>query len=97
MSEARTPNGNLKKPSLQHALDLAADPWAIVPKETVGQSFKECGISNTLDSSENGNLRSGLADIGAVVPEDRGGLQAKCCDLFSATDSEESFDGFESD
>ncbi|KAH7976195.1 hypothetical protein HPB52_009568 [Rhipicephalus sanguineus] len=52
---------------------------------------------HALDGSEGGNLHSGLADVGAVVPGDRSGLQSECCNLFFATDSEESFDGFESD
>ncbi|KAH7975935.1 hypothetical protein HPB52_006812 [Rhipicephalus sanguineus] len=83
LEEARTPKGNLKKSSRQHVLDPVAEAWATVLEETVARSFKECGISNALDGSEDGDLHSGLADVGAVVPEDRGGLQAECCDLFS--------------
>lgn len=66
--EARTPKGNLKKPSRQHVLDFVAEAWAAVPEETVARSFKRCDISNTLDGSEDGDLHSGL--------------QAECCDLF---------------
>ncbi|KAH7943368.1 hypothetical protein HPB52_007281 [Rhipicephalus sanguineus] len=95
--EARTPKGNLKKPSRQHVLDFVAEAWAAVPEETVARSFKGCGISDVLDGSEDCDLHSGLADVGAVVPKERGGLQAECCGLFFATDSEESFDGFQSD
>ncbi|XP_049511332.1 uncharacterized protein LOC125939868 [Dermacentor silvarum] len=95
--EERTPKGNLKKPSRKQVLDFVAEAWAAVPDETVARSFKGCGISNALDGSEDGDLHSGLADVGAVVPEDRAGLQAECCNLFFATDSEEHFDGFESD
>ncbi|KAH7979218.1 hypothetical protein HPB49_008773 [Dermacentor silvarum] len=87
--EERTPKGNLKKPSRHQVLDFVAEAWAAVPDDTVARSFKGCGISNALDGSEDGDLHSGLADVGAVVPEDRGGLQAECCDLFFATDSEE--------
>ncbi|KAH7956139.1 hypothetical protein HPB52_006355 [Rhipicephalus sanguineus] len=94
--EARTPKGNLKKLSRQHVLDFVAEAWAAVPEETVARSFKGCGISNVLDDSEHSDLHSRLADVGAVVP-DHDGVQAECCDLFFATDSEESFDGFESD
>ncbi|KAH7958586.1 hypothetical protein HPB49_003072 [Dermacentor silvarum] len=64
--EERTPKGNLKKPSRQHVLDFVAEAWAAVPDETVARSFKGCGISNALDGSEDGDLHSGLADVGAV-------------------------------
>uniref|UniRef100_A0A1E1XNV4 Putative transposase n=1 Tax=Amblyomma sculptum TaxID=1581419 RepID=A0A1E1XNV4_AMBSC len=94
--EERTPKGNLKKPSRQHVLDFVAEAWAAVPEETVARSFKGCGITNALDGSEDGDLHGRLADVGAVAPEDRGALRAECCELFFATDSEDSFDGFES-
>ncbi|KAH7943984.1 hypothetical protein HPB52_014058 [Rhipicephalus sanguineus] len=81
--EARTPKGNLKKPLRQHVLDFVAEAWAAVPEETVARSLKGCGISNALDGSEDGDLHSRLANVGAVVPEDRGRFQAECCDLFS--------------
>ncbi|KAH7944040.1 hypothetical protein HPB52_014777 [Rhipicephalus sanguineus] len=72
--EARTPKGNLKKPSRQHVLEFVAEAWAAVTEETVARSFKGCGASNALDGSEDCDLRSGLDDVGAVVPEDRDGL-----------------------
>ncbi|KAH6945015.1 hypothetical protein HPB50_006741 [Hyalomma asiaticum] len=75
--EERTPKGNLKKPSRQQVLDFVAEVWTAVPDKTVAPSFKGCSISNALDGSEDGDLHSRLADIGAVVPEDRGGLQAE--------------------
>lgn len=59
-------------------LDLVAEARAAIPEKTVARSFKECGISNALDGSED----SGLADVGAVVLEDRGGLEVECCDRF---------------
>lgn len=78
-----TSKGNFKKPSRQQVL--------------VARCFKGCGIANAIDGSEDGDLHGGLADVGAVVPEDRGGLEDECAELFLATDSEEPFDGFESD
>ncbi|XP_065298529.1 uncharacterized protein [Dermacentor albipictus] len=93
--EERTPKGNLKKQSRQHALDFVAE--AAVPEETVARSFKGCSITNALDGSEDSDLHVGLSDVGAVAPEDWGGLQAKCYECSFATDSEKSFNGFESD
>lgn len=95
--EKQTPKGNLKKLSRQHVLDFITEALTAVPKNTVAWSFRACGISNTMDGSEEGDLHGGLADIGAVAPEDRGGLQVERCQLFFGTDSEESFDVFESD
>lgn len=94
--EERIPKGNLKKPSRQHVLDFVAEAWAAVPEEIVAHSFKGCGITNTLDGLEDGDLHDRLVD-GAVVPENQSGLQAEWCELFFATNSEDSFDGFESD
>ncbi|KAH7955963.1 hypothetical protein HPB52_005290 [Rhipicephalus sanguineus] len=93
----KTPKGNLRKPSRQDVLDFVAAAWEAVSEETVAQSFKGCGISNALDGSEEGCLHGRLSDVGAVPPEHRDGLQAECCSLFFDTDSEDSFDGFQSD
>lgn len=93
----KTPKGNLRKPSRQDVLDFVAEAWAAVPEETVERSFKGCGITNALDGSEDGELHDRLADIGAVVPEDRDELRDECVDLVFGSDSEESFDGFDSE
>ncbi|KAH7965076.1 hypothetical protein HPB49_003289 [Dermacentor silvarum] len=95
--EERTPKGNLRKPSRQDALDFVSEAWAAVTEETVARSFKGCGIANALDGSEDGQLHDQLCDIGAVAPELREGLQTECLGLVFASDSEDSFDGFESD
>ncbi|KAG0415830.1 hypothetical protein HPB47_006998 [Ixodes persulcatus] len=93
----KTLKGNLRKPSRQDVLDFVAEAWAAVPEETVERSFKGCGITNALDGSEDGELHDRLADIGAVVPEDRDELRDECVDLVFGSDSEESFDGFDSE
>ncbi|KAH7948862.1 hypothetical protein HPB49_002824 [Dermacentor silvarum] len=93
----RTLKVNLQKLSHQDILNFMAAAWEAVPEKTVAQSFKGCGISNMLDGSEEGCLHGRLSDVGAVPLEHRNGLQAKCCSLFFDTDSEESFDGLQSD
>ncbi|KAH7978654.1 hypothetical protein HPB49_006300 [Dermacentor silvarum] len=70
--------------------------WAAVTEETVARSFKGCGIANALDGAEDGQLHDQLCDIGAVAPELREGLQTECLGLVFASDSEDSFDSFES-
>ncbi|KAH7951141.1 hypothetical protein HPB52_005034 [Rhipicephalus sanguineus] len=93
----RTPKGNLRKPSRQDALNFVSDAWAAVTVETVVRLFKGCRISNALDSSKDGELHDCLSDIGAVAPEHPEDLQNEGLDLVFGSDSEESFDGFESD
>lgn len=93
----RTPKGNLRKPSQKDALNFVSEAWAAVAVETVVRSSKGCGISNTLDGSEDGELHDCLSDIGAVASEHPEDLRNECLDLVFGSDSEESFDGFESD
>ena len=41
-----TPEGNAKAPS------LVLDEWRGLPEEMVARSFKKCGISNSIDGTE---------------------------------------------
>ncbi|KAH7946541.1 hypothetical protein HPB52_000934 [Rhipicephalus sanguineus] len=75
---------------------LALDQAPIHKTQAVTNAFKEYD-TDVLYVPAGCTSILGLADVGAVVPEDRGGLQVECFDLFFAADSEESFDGFESD
>ncbi|KAH7968881.1 hypothetical protein HPB52_012111 [Rhipicephalus sanguineus] len=93
----RTTKGNLRKPSRQDVLNFVATAWDAVPEETIMQSFKSCGISNTLDRSEDGLLHGRLSDVGDIRPEHPEDLQAECYSLLFDTDSNGSFDGFESE
>ncbi|KAH8033474.1 hypothetical protein HPB51_013277 [Rhipicephalus microplus] len=92
--EERTLKGNLQKPSCQDDLNFVSEACATV---TVVRSFKGYGIFNALDGSEDGELHDCLFDIGVVAPERSEDLQYECLDLAFGSDSEESFDGFESD
>ncbi|KAH7971207.1 hypothetical protein HPB49_020289 [Dermacentor silvarum] len=90
--EERTPKGNLRKPSRQDALDFMSEAWA-----AVACVRGMAGIANALDGAEDGQLHDQLCDIGAVAPELREGLQTEYLGLVFGSDSEDSFDGFESD
>lgn len=76
-------------------LDSVAEAWSAVAEDTVARSFRGCGISNTLDGSEEGDLHDGLADVGARAPGDQGELKQNAANFFFATDPQESFEGFE--
>ncbi|KAH9382650.1 hypothetical protein HPB48_023203 [Haemaphysalis longicornis] len=93
----KTPQGHLRKISRQDALHFVAEAWSSVPEETVTRSFRGCGISNTLDGCEEGDLHERLSDISAVVPEDPDELQTEGLNLSFGSDTEESFCGFNSD
>lgn len=45
--------GRLKRTSPAVLCGWAAVAWGSIPEELVSHSFKKCGISNTLDGSEN--------------------------------------------
>ncbi|KAH7972501.1 hypothetical protein HPB52_012723 [Rhipicephalus sanguineus] len=92
-----TPKGNLRKPSRQDVLNLVAAAWDAVPEETIIQSLKGCGISNALDGLEDGLPHGRLSDVGDIRPEHPEELQAECYSLLFDTDSDGSFDGFESE
>lgn len=88
-----TPKGNLRKLSHQDVLNFVAAAWDAVPEETIIQSFKDCGISNALDGSEDCLLHGRLSDVGNIRPE----LQAECYSLLFDTDYDGSLIGFESE
>ena len=52
--------GNLKRPSLNLMTKWIHKAWPSIPTETVVNSFKKCGISNSMDSTEDDSLYSDL-------------------------------------
>ncbi|KAH7969542.1 hypothetical protein HPB52_019318 [Rhipicephalus sanguineus] len=82
---------------LSDVLNFVAAAWDAVPEETTIQRFKGCGISNVLDGSEDGLLHGQLSDVGDIRPEHPEELQAEWYSLLFDTDSDGSFDGFESE
>ncbi|KAL3203744.1 hypothetical protein MRX96_041761 [Rhipicephalus microplus] len=93
----RTPKGNLRKPSRQDILNIVAAAWDAVPEATIIQCFKGYKILNALNGSEKGLLHGRLSGVGDIRPEHPEELQAECYSLLFDTDSDGSFDGFESE
>ncbi|CAI7853408.1 unnamed protein product [Closterium sp. NIES-54] len=46
------PSGNIKKPPVELTLKWISAAWKSVPKELIQRAFLTCGISNTLDGSQ---------------------------------------------
>lgn len=93
----RNSKGNLRKPSRQDVLNFVAAAWDAVPEATIIQSLKGCGISNALDGLQENLLHGWLSSVGDIRPEHPEELQAECYSLLFDTNSDGSFDGFESE
>ncbi|KAG0443799.1 hypothetical protein HPB47_014515 [Ixodes persulcatus] len=78
----KTAKGNLRKPSRQGVLEFVYE--ALWHRKRARQS-------------EEGDLHEQIADIATVVPENPDELRNDSVDLIFKSDSEESFDGFDSD
>ena len=55
-----TAGGNLKRPSLSLMTQWILKAWQSIPTETVVNSFKKCGISNSMDGTEDDSLYNDL-------------------------------------
>ena len=51
-----TPAGRVKRPSISNVCEWVKNSWQRVKSETIVKSLKKCGISNTLDGSEDNIL-----------------------------------------
>ena len=88
-AEQRTPQGNLKMATRQEVINWVSVAWSKVTEETVVKSFKYCGISNSLDGSEDRFLSENMNDaLKAAEQADRD------LALLFESDSESEFDGF---
>lgn len=90
-----TPKGNAKKPSRQNVVDFVAE--ASLSEDTVRRSFKRCGISTSLDGTEDGELNDRLAsvdDAAAAGPGEHESLVDEALELIFDSDSDVSFNGF---
>ena len=47
-----TKSGNMRAPSMEVYLKWIVDAWDQLPKDLTIKSFKGCGLTNTLDGSE---------------------------------------------
>ena len=52
-----TKTGNLKKPANDLMCWWIIEAWNEIPAEMIVTSFKKCGITNTLDNSDNSLVR----------------------------------------
>lgn len=81
LKDERALKGKLRKLSRQDVLCFISQARAAVSVGTVTRSFTGRGISNALNSSEDGALHTRLSGVGDVPPEDHRSLQAECADL----------------
>uniref|UniRef100_A0A147BN27 Putative transposase n=2 Tax=Ixodes ricinus TaxID=34613 RepID=A0A147BN27_IXORI len=92
-----TPKGNPKKPSRQNVVDFVAEAWASVSEDTVRRSFKSCGISTSLDGTEDGELNDRLASVDVAASAgsvERDELVNDALGLIFDSESDVSFNGF---
>ena len=60
---ARTRQGNLKQPTRQNALNWVSAAWKSVAEGIVVHSFLCCGISNSLDGSEDCHIHDRIPTV----------------------------------
>ena len=53
---ACTPAGNFKQLTRQQVFEWRSQAWYKIQDEIIIESFKKCGISNTLDCSEDSDI-----------------------------------------
>ena len=84
---AHTPAGNFKQPTRQQVIEWISQAWYEIQDEIIIKSFKKCGISNTLDESEDSEIREEIpTDFeDKIVGEEE----------HEEDDNEEEFDPFE--
>jgi len=66
-----TKSGNMRAPSMEVCLKWIVDAWDQLPKDLIIKSFKGCGLTNTLDGSEDCKIHcfrsNGLIQTGQVL------------------------------
>lgn len=67
------------------------------PRRNRATFVRGCSIANALDGFEEGDLQERPDDIGTTVPKDPDEPRNKCVDRIFGSDSEEPFDGIDSD
>lgn len=51
-----TPAGNPRAPPMMEYLRWLANAWESLPQETIAKSFKQCGITNAVDGTEDDQI-----------------------------------------
>ena len=95
-----TPGGQLRAASLVTVCQWVKESWQELSKEMVERSFKECGISNALDGTEDDLVWEEEEDSSQVEEEpdcdvyDGRITPEQWQELFGESDDEEEFHGF---
>ncbi|KAG0416197.1 hypothetical protein HPB47_006621 [Ixodes persulcatus] len=88
------PKGNPHKPSSQDVVRFVFKAWASISEDIERCSFKRCGISTSLDGSEDSELKDRLPSVNDRVPKESDSLADEPLGLIFDSASDESFDGF---
>ena len=83
-----TAGGRQKKPSEELMCQWIGEAWRDIPREMVAKSFLKCGITNSMDGSED-DFVFDSSDDDSVVADD-----SLVTELFGDSDSESDFEGF---
>jgi hypothetical protein len=73
MAEAEhefTPTGKIKRPDAEQLCELIGEAWARISPALIEKSFKNCGISNKLDGTEDDYLWDSDPDHASSVDDD---------------------------
>ncbi|KAG0433873.1 hypothetical protein HPB47_019521, partial [Ixodes persulcatus] len=92
-----TPKENPRRPSRQNVVDFAAEAWASLSEDMVWRSFKRCGISTSVDGTEDGELNDRLAlvdDVAEAEPAEHESLLGEALGFLFDSGSDISFKGF---
>ena len=82
-----TATGRQKKPSEELMCQWIIDAWQAIPREIIARSFLKCGITNSLDGSEDDLVFDSSSDESFEGDND-------LIDELLASDSESDFEGF---
>ena len=80
--------GRQKKPSEELMCQWISEAWRDIPREMVANSFLKCGITNSLDGSEDDFIFDTSSDE-SIVADD-----SLVTELFNDSESESDFEGF---
>ena len=83
-----TAGGRQKKPSEELVCRWIVEAWHDIPREMVANSFLKCGITNSLDGSEDDFIFD-TSDDESIVADD-----SLMIELFNDSESESDFEGF---
>ena len=83
------PGGRQKKPSEELMCQWIGEAWRNIPREMVANSFLKCGITNSLDGSEDDFIFDTSSDDESIVADD-----SLVTEIFNDSESESEFEGF---